>query len=248
MRAIWTIAKREIVSFFVSPLAYIVLTAWLLVQGVIFWIMTDWFSQQGFSSSSNPLSSFFGGTTLFYLPILVFTPLITMRLLAEERHQGTLEPLVTAPVSDASIVLGKYLAALTFWVALWTPTLMYVWLTSRFGDVDLWKVASTYVGVMGLGAYYMAFGLLMSALTRTQIAAGVLTFVTLCGFFVFGLLSMITTDDTMRGVYDYVSLWTHMAAFSSGIVDSRYLTFELSLAALGVFLSIRVLEARRYES
>ena len=251
MRAIWTIAKREIVSFFVSPLAYVVLTTWLLFQGATFWVMSFWFSQQDLgsgASGANPLSHYFGGTTLFYIPIMVYTPLLTMRLLAEEHRQGTIEPLLTAPVSDTAVVLGKYIAAMVFWIALWIPTLMYVWLTSRFGDIDLWKIAATYVGILGLGAYYMALGLLMSALTRSQITAAVLTFIALGAFFILGLMSFLVTDDSMRSVFDYMSLWTHMSTFASGIVDSRYLTYELSLAALGVFLSIRALEARRYEA
>jgi len=251
MRAIWTIGKREIVSFFVSPLAYVVLTTWLLFQGATFWVMSFWFSQQDLgsgSSGANPLSHYFGGTTLFYIPIMVYTPLLTMRLLAEEHRQGTIEPLLTAPVSDTAVVLGKYLAAMVFWIALWIPTLMYVWLTSRFGDIDPWKIASTYLGLFGLGAYYMALGLLMSALTRSQITAAVLTFIALGAFFILGLMSFLVTDDSMRSVFDYMSLWTHMSTFASGIVDSRYLTYELSLAALGVFLSIRALEARRYEA
>lgn len=251
MRAIWTIAKREIVSFFVSPFAYVVLTTWLLFQGATFWVMSFWFSQQDLgsgSSGANPLSHYFGGTTLFYIPIMVYTPLLTMRLLAEEHRQGTIEPLLTAPVSDAAVVIGKYLASLVFWLALWAPTLMYVWLTSRYGDLDLWKIAATYVGIFGLGAYYMALGLLMSALTRSQITAAVLTFIALGAFFILGLLSFLVTDDAWRSVFDYMSLWTHMSAFASGIVDSRYLTYELSLAALGVFLSIRALEVRRYEA
>ena len=251
MRAIWTIAKREIVSFFVSPLAYVVLTTWLLFQGATFWVMSFWFSQQDLgsgASGANPLSHYFGGTTLFYIPIMVYTPLLTMRLLAEEHRQGTIEPLLTAPVSDAAVVIGKYIAALVFWITLWVPTLMYVWLTSRFGDIDPWKIAATYLGIFGLGAYYMALGLLMSALTRSQITAAVLTFIALGAFFILGLMSFLVTDDAWRSVFDYMSLWTHMSTFASGIVDSRYLTYELSLAALGVFLSIRALEARRYES
>jgi ABC-2 type transport system permease protein len=251
MKAAWTIAKREISSFFVSPLAYIVLTTWLLWQGGTFWVMSFWFSQQDLgagASGANPLSHYFGGTTLFYIPLLVYTPLLTMRLLAEEHRQGTIEPLLTAPVSEVGVVLGKYFAALTFWGAMWLPTLMYVWLTSRFGDVDLWKVAATYVGLMGLGAYYMSLGLLMSALSKSQIVAAVLTFLVLGALFIFGLLQFLFTDDSTRAVFEYMSIWAHMNAFSGGIVDSRYLVYDLSLAALGVFLSIRVLEARRYES
>src|SRR5690606_926859 len=103
-------------------------------------------------------------------------PVLTMRLLAEETRSGTLEPLLTAPVSSSAVVVGKYLAALVFWMSLWVPTLLYVWITSRYGDVDLGAVAASYFGVFALGAQAMAIGLLMSALASNQIIAAVLTF------------------------------------------------------------------------
>jgi ABC-2 type transport system permease protein len=248
MRATWTICKREVFAFFASPLAYAVITAWLLIEGFSFYLMATWFAANPLQANAtdNLLSAFFGQTTLFYLPPLVFVPIITMRLLAEERSRGTIEMLMTAPVRDTSIVLGKYLAALIVWVALWVPTLLYVWLASRYGSVDMGAVGSSYLGVLGIGAYYMAIGTLMSTIAKNQIVAAILTFATLGGLFILGLAGMLLGEE-YREILGYISIWTHMEAFSAGIVDSRYLIFDGTVAALAITLAIAVLSARRVE-
>jgi ABC-2 type transport system permease protein len=248
MRATWTICKREVYAFFISPLAYVVMTAWLLLSGYSFYSLARWFAANPFqaSASDNLLSAFFGETTLFDLPILFFVPVFTMRLLAEEQSRGTIETLMTAPVSDASIVLGKYLASLIVWVALWVPTLLYVWLASRYGSVDLGMVATSYLGVLGIGAYYMAIGTLMSAIAKNQIVAAILTFLALCGLFLAGL-GIYLFGEEYREVFAYISIWGHMEAFSKGILDSRYLVFDASLAGLAITLAVAVLSARRVE-
>lgn len=247
MSAIWTIAKREVFSFFVSPIAYVVLTVWLLFFGIVFYILALVFAQQPGGAQTNLLTAFFGGTTLFYLPLLVFAPVMTMRLLAEERSSGTIEPLMTAPVSEVSIVLGKYLAALTFWCVLWAPTLSYVWLVARTGQntVDWGAIRSTYLGLFAVGTFYMAIGLFMSAVARNQIVAAMLTFLVLGGLFVVGLAGYANVGDEMRAVFEYVGLWTQMASFAKGVVDTRYLAYDLSIATLAVFLAVRVLQVNR---
>ncbi len=250
MIAIWTIAKREIVSFFLSPFAYVVLTAWVLWQGAMYTIFSMFVAATpiGSASETDPLQMLFGQTTLFFLPLLVFVPVLTMRLLAEESRQGTLEALLTAPVTSAQVVLGKYLSALVFWAALWLPTLMYVWLTSRFGDIDWGRLGATFVGIFGIGAYYMSLGVLMSAVAKSQISAAVLTFMSLGMLFALGILQFMQVDDATLQVIRYVSVWQHMQAFSSGIIDSRYVVYDLSVAALGVFFAVQVLEIRRVEA
>lgn len=246
MSAIFTIAKREIFSFFVSPIAYVVLTVWLLFFGVVFYVLALVFAQQP-GAGTNLLTAFFGGTTLFYLPLLVFAPVITMRLLAEERSSGTIEALLTAPVSEVSVVLGKYLAALIFWMVLWLPTLSYVWLVSRSMDnaVDWGAIGSTYLGLFLVGMFYMGVGLFMSAAARNQIVAAMLTFLVLGGLFVIGLVGYANVGDKWRAIFEYLGLWTQMAAFAKGIVDTRYVVYDLSVAVLSVLLSVRVLQADR---
>ena len=248
MRPAWTIAKREVFAYFVSPIAYVVTVVWLIWCGLQYYLLAGLYAgAPSLSASSNPLSAFFGGSVLFFIPLLVFAPVLSMRLLAEERHTGTLETLLTAPITTAHVVIGKYLAGLTFWIALWVPTLLYVWITRQFGNVDMGAVLSSYIGVIGIGIYYMAIGLAMSALAKNQITAALLTFMILAGLFAVGLLSFIESFAAYRDAIDYISLWGHMQAFSKGIVDSRFLVFDLSVAALFVYLAWRVLEGRRWQ-
>ena len=248
MRVALTIAQREVVSYFCSPAAYVVTVVWLVWCGLQFYLLAGVFaSSPSVSVTASPLSAFFGGSVLFFIPLLVFAPVLTMRLVAEERHTGTLEPLLTAPVTPGDVVIGKYLAALVFWVSLWVPTLMYVWITSQFGRVDPGAVIASYLGVLGIGLYYMAIGLAMSALAKNQIVAAMLTFMVLSALFAVGLLSFLETFADYRDAIDYISLWGHMQAFSKGIVDTRYLVFDLSVAGLFVYLAWRGLDGRRWQ-
>ena len=126
MKSAWVVMKR-----------YVVLTSWLLWNGVVFWVLTEFYARNAVSSgAANPLSGFFGGSALFFIPLLVFVPVLTMRLVAGEKQTGTIEILMTAPVSEEAIVLGKYGAALLIWCVLWLPTVVYAWIISQHGSVD----------------------------------------------------------------------------------------------------------------
>ena len=245
MKSAWVVSKRELASFFVSPLAYVVLTSWLVWNGVVFWVLTEFYARNAVSSgAATPLSAFFGGSAPFFIPLLVFVPVLTMRLIAGETQSGTIESLMTAPISETSVILGKYSAALVMWCVLWVPTVVYAWIMSQHGSVDWGAAASSYFGVFCLGAYFMAVGLLMSTLAPTQIIAAVLSFVALGVLFTMGIGEFVF-DGTAREVCAYVSMWGHMQSFSKGVVDTRYLVFDLSIAVLAVGLSIGALKARR---
>lgn len=245
MMRILSIAKRELRSFFVSPMAYAILVAWLLWCGANFGMLAEYYaSSPSVGGSDTPLSSFFGGTVFFFVPLLVFVPVLTMRLIAAERTSGSLEALMTSPVRESELVLGKYLAAMVFFATLWVPTLLYVWITSRFGDIDLGTVAASYAGVMGIGAFYIAVGLLMSALAPNQVVAATMTFLVLGLLFAGGIMQYISEGPT-RDVLSHLSIWTHMQDYSKGIVDSRTLVFDASVTALALFGATRALEWRR---
>lgn len=247
--AFWPVMKREVFSFFVSPMAYVLLTVWLLLSGLTFYILCYYQASQPMSAGGpqdSPLVAFFGGTTLFYLPMLIFVPLITMRLLAEERSRGTIEVLLTAPVGATSVVIGKYLAAVTVWIAMWVPTLLYVWLTSRYGDVDLGVTASSYAGVIGVGVYYIAIGTLMSAVAPNQIVSAALTFMALAALFIVGLGQFVFGEE-YREVFAFVSIWGHMEAFSRGVIDSRYVLFDVTVAIGMLALAVGAVRARGKE-
>ena len=246
MRSAWVVMRRELASFFVSPLAYVVLGAWLVWNGVVFWVLTEFYARNAVSSgAASPLSAFFGGSTLFFIPLLVFVPVLTMRLIAGEKQLGTIEPLMTGPVSESAIVLGKYGASLVMWCVLWAPTVLYAWIMSQHGSVDWGATAASYFGILCLGAYFMAVGLLMSAIAPTQIIAAVLSFVALGVLFTVGIGEFVF-DGAARELCSYVSMWGHMQSFSKGVVDTRYLVFDVSVATLAVGLSVGVLKARRH--
>jgi ABC-2 type transport system permease protein len=249
MRGTWTIAKREIHAFFVSPIAYVMLTVFLLVQGLSLYLFASYFATSQYTPGAvtqTPLTMFFGNSTLYYIVLLAFVPLMTMRLIAEEKRSGTLEQLLTVPITEWQLVLGKYLAAVVFWIALWVPTTLYVWILSHYGDIDTGVVASSYLGVLGIGAYYLAIGLFMSAISRSQIVAAALTFLVVMLLFLLGIFEMINPSGEAAAVLEVVSVWGHMADFSKGIVDSRYLIFQASVVVVSLFAAVRVLQARRY--
>jgi ABC-2 type transport system permease protein len=246
MKSAWVIMRRELRSFFVSPLAYVVLTAWLVWNGVTFQVLTEFYARNAVASgAATPLSAFFGGSSLFFIPLLVFVPVLTMRLVAGEKQSGTLEPLMTAPVSDTAIILGKYGAALVMWCVLWAPTALYAYIMSQHGTVDWGAVGASYLGIFMLGSYFMAVGLLMSVLAPTQIIAAVLAFVTLGVLFAVGIGEFVF-DGTVREVCAYLSMWGHMQSFAKGVIDTRYLVFDISVATLAVGLSIALLHSRRH--
>lgn len=250
MRATWTIAKREVHAFFALPIAYVVLTTWLLYFGFMFWLLADFFTgQPGAGRGNGLMSAFFGQTMLFYLPLLVYAPVLTMRLLAEEKSAGTLEPLMTAPVTEWSIVLGKYLAALVFWCALWAPTAFYFWIAASFGEdaVDVGAMGSIYLGLLCVGILHMAIGLLMSAVSKSQIGAALLTFMALGAFFLLGLQAFTASSDGARTFFEYVGVWSQIGTFAKGIVDTRFVVLDVSLAAAALFVAVRVLQATRWQ-
>lgn len=247
MKPVWYIAKREVVSFFVSPVAYVVLTVWLLWQGISLLFFANIFASQQFQQggvTQTPLTMFFGGSILFYVALIVVTPLLTMRLFAQERRTGTLESLLTTPVNEVQVVLGKYAASMVFWFALWLPTGLYVLIIGQFGSVDTGVLTSSYIGVLGIGAYYMALGLLMSLMAKSQITSAILTFMMIGGLFLLGLGSFVF-DGMTQDLLGYLSVWTHMEDFSRGIVDSRRLVFDLSVTVFALWLAVVVLRWRR---
>ncbi|MGB0680358.1 MAG: ABC transporter permease subunit, partial [Polyangiales bacterium] len=129
LTVLWAIMRRELLAFFVSPAAYVVGAAWLLICGAQLYLLSSFYAaHHGSVDAEPPLQAFFGQTTLFFAALLGLVPALTMRSLAEERHSGTLEGLHAQPVGPAQIVLGKYMACIVLWLILWAPTLLYVWL------------------------------------------------------------------------------------------------------------------------
>jgi ABC-2 type transport system permease protein len=238
------LVKRELVAYFSSPLAWIVMTAFLLMQGYIFYlilaILNSPTTQQMF-----PLQLFFGGSIFFWLFLLFVVPVITMRLLAEERRSGTIEVLLTSPLSEAQVVIGKVVAAVLFYLALWAPTLVYMVILERHADLDLGPVLSGYLGVALLGFMFLGVGIFTSALTDNQLIAAILAFAAMVVLFSLGLVEGLVTAPWLKEALDHMNLWTHMDDYAKGIVDSRHVVYEVSVGLLFMFFATTALALKK---
>jgi ABC-2 type transport system permease protein len=248
MRSFWPIFKRELFVFFVTPLAWVLVVAFLLVQGMHFFLLVDHFSNQSeVAGDQTPLSAFFGNTVLLYMVLFMLVPPMTMRSFAEERRSGTIESLMTAPVSSTAVVLAKYAAALSTYVVMWIPTVLYLVILGRTGALDWHAAASAYLGVLLVGAGYLAIGVCASALTRSQFLAMIWTALVLLFLFVLGVGEFVAREGTtMHAVCTHVSVWAHMNDFASGMVDSRRLVFYGTMVVLPLFVATRAVEAWRW--
>ncbi len=245
MRKTWAIIRRELIAYFSSPLAYVVMTAFLLMQGYIFSLIVSFLNNPQ-TPSMTPLRLFFGGTIFFWLFLLFVVPVITMRLIAEERRSGTIEVLLTSPVSELQVVVGKFLAALTFYVALWFPTVLYVVFLKRHSEIDLGPVAAGYLGVFLLGFLFLAVGTFASTLTDNQLIAAIIAFATMVLLFSIGLVEQLASSPAIKAALGQMNLWTQMDDFAKGIVDSRHVIYQLSTGLLFLFLAAKSLEVKKW--
>lgn len=236
MGKILAIAGKEVRTYFASPTAYLVTAVFLVLTGAFF---------ASSLSGSLPEATVRG----FIFPggyiLLLLSPVLTMRLLAEEQKLGTIELLLTAPVRDSEVVLGKFLGALAILVGMVALTLYYPLLLFWFGEPDPWPIATAYLGLLLVGASALAVGLLASSLTSNQVLAAVLGMGLLL---LFALLDSLTqfVSGTPASVISYLSLLNHMQDLSWGIIDTRDIIYYLSLIAFFLFTTIRALEARRW--
>jgi len=248
VRGFWPVYKRELFVFFVTPLAWVLIVSFLIIQGMHFFLLVDHFSRQAdLTGDETPLSAFFGNTVLLYLVLFMLIPPITMRAFAEERRSGTIETLMSAPVSSAAVVLAKYTAALTTYVIMWIPTSLYLLILRRTGELDLRAAASAYLGLLLVGAGYLSVGICASSLTKSQFLAMIWTALTLLVLFIVGVGEFVTREGSvMHEVCAYVSVWGHMNDFANGLIDSRRLVFYGAMIVLPLFITTRAVDAWRW--
>jgi ABC-2 type transport system permease protein len=245
MRNIPTLWKREMVSYFLSPIAYIVMAGFLLINGFFFWQILNIFNgQPGIPSDISPMQIVFGG--FFWILILIIPPVLTMRLFAEEKKTGTIEVLLTAPVTDGEVVLAKFFGAFSFYVLLWLPTTLYVLVLEYYGSIEIGPILAGYLGVLLLGALYLSIGVFTSSLTSNQVVAAILCFAILVMLFLASFLSGVVYTEQARHLLEYISFQDHMENFNRGIVNTKPLIFYLSFTLFNLFLTIRILETRRW--
>ncbi|MBP9111767.1 MAG: ABC transporter permease subunit [Polyangiaceae bacterium] len=249
MRRSFALYRRELLSFLVSPLAWVLFTVFLLIQGGHFWMLVNYFaSQPGVGGEQTPTQAFFGNTVLLYLVLFLLVPPMTMRLFSEERRSGSIELLLTTPVTPRAVVLSKYLSALTIFVLMWLPTTLYLLILSPTGAVDWQAAAASYCGVFLLGAALLGAGTLMSALTRSPFIALILTALVLLALFLIGVAEFVAKPGTLpHDIAAHVSIWAQMGDFSSGIIDTRRVAFDLSLVAFSLFATEKVVDQWRWE-
>ncbi len=235
MRNTATIALKEFKSYLASPMAYVVTGIFLALTGVFFGISPATYfetSIRGFLESGSLL-------------LLLLASVLTMRLLAEERKMGTLELLLTAPVRDSEVILGKFLGSLGILTVMLVLTFYYPILLISFGDPDMGPIATGYLGLFLLGCTSLAVGLFASSLTSNQVVAAVVAGGILFALW-FGGMAADFLPEAMGEVIGYFSLAYYFPDFMKGIIDTRGVIYYLSITVLFLFLAIRSLENSRW--
>lgn len=237
MSSILGIFKREFRAYFNSPIAYVYLTVFLVVVNWFFF--RDFFLVEQAS-----LRSFFGALPIYFL---FFVPAVSMRLWSEERKLGTAELLLTLPVRDQEVVLGKYLAGLALLAVSLLLTVPLVVTVKALGNLDMGAVFASYLGALLLGGAYLAIGFFVSSLTENQIVAFILGIAFCFVFFIIGEdLVLLSTPAFLVPVFKYLGLGTHFASIARGVLDSRDLVYYLSMIGFFLFLNVRSVAERRW--
>ena len=238
MRSTITIMNRELLSLFCSPVAYIVMAGFLLLTGVLVLVTGSFAPGQPAS-----LRNFFQFTP-YVLSIVL--PAISMRLISEEYRSGTIESLMTAPITDWQMVLGKYLAAVGFYAIMILFTVGYLALMMVFGNPDVGASLASYLGLLLVGAMFLAFGLLTSSLTRNQIVAWIVATVPLMLMVWFATFIVQRLDGSSRELFQRMNIERHLDQFNRGLITLESVVFFLGASAVFVFFSIKVVESKRW--
>ncbi|MBI2568448.1 MAG: ABC transporter permease subunit [Candidatus Schekmanbacteria bacterium] len=245
-RNVSAIAEREFKAYFTSPIAYVVIGLFLAISSFFFYLLLG-FAQQT-PRYGNPIgiySVFEGLFSNMVVTLFFFCPLISMRLIAEEKRGRTLELLMTAPVSEFQVITGKFAAAMSLYLIMLATTVPYAIVGYLYSEPDTSRLASGYLGVVLVGATFVALGLLSSTITANQIVAAVSAFTfILIAWFVDVAGEFI--GGTGKTVLEYVAIRQHYMDFSKGIIDSKHLIYCLSAIVVSLFLSIRILETRKW--
>lgn len=254
MRNIWIICRKELRSYFVSPVAYALITFFALLFGFVFWgairsFMNDVFRYQMMGNAqpmnvNGPIRGLLGfaGTVALFL-----APLIAMRLVAEEKRSGTIELLFTSPIRDTSIVVGKWLGAMGLYVCILAMSALNIAILFAWGKPDWRPVLVAYLGLLLQGGCILAIGTLVSAFTRSQIVAGAATFFISLLFYFLSFATEFDSSTTSK-VLNYLSLIPHMENFSKGLLSLKDVVFYVSFIFFALFLTLRQFESARWRS
>ena len=247
--------KKEMRLYFGSPVAYAFLALFLIISGWMFSQIFLIYSElsmrafmqpmgpQSLNPTENVMRPLFSNMSVV---LLFFIPMLTMRLFAEEKRAGTIELLLTYPVRDGEVLLGKFLAAGAVYLVLLVLTLTSPALMAAFGRIEWGAVLTGYVGLILLGATFLAVGVFVSSLTENQIVAGSATFGVLLAFWLIGW-GADAAGGRLRTLLQYLSIIEHMDGFGKGVIDTKDVVYYLTVTAFALFLTLRALDAKRWK-
>lgn len=255
MRAVWIICQKEVRSYFSSPIAYVLLAAFAAMFGYFFWNSVGIFAYYSMQAQMSGRSMALNINEQIIRPLLAncsvlalfLVPMITMRLFAEENNRGTIELYLTSPLRDWEILLGKWLGAMAMFASLFAFTGLNMIFLFAYGNPDWKPLATGYLGLLLQGAAMLAIGCFISTLTKNQIVAAVLTFVSLLMLWVFEWVAGYEQEAWAK-VMGYMSLVSHFESFAKGVLDLKDVVYYLSVTFLGLFLTARSLESLRWRS
>ena len=245
-----TLFRRELGTHFYSLTGYLIIAAITALTGMSF---VSLLVSLGSDSTTMPVTEMFCSTFYFWLIILLSTPLITMRLFALEKATGTFETLMTTSVGDAQVVLAKFGAALFFYLVAWLPSLGCFFIVRHFTQqeaaFDAHTAVGMYLGIFLIGSLFLSFSCFASSLTRSQIAAAMISFVLGFGLFSLGFLALTlpANSDMQTRVLSYFNLFDQMNDFARGVADTRAVIFYVTSTFVFLFLTVRVVESRRWK-
>jgi len=256
MSNIWTLARKELKGYFASPIAYIVLSMFAVIFGYFFYSATALFvdysmramMQRGMAPPMN-LNDFIVRPLLMNVSVIILflMPMITMRLFAEEKRSGTIELLLTSPIRDIEIILGKWLAAMLLYLCLLGVSALNIVFLFLHGKPDWRALLVGYLGLVLMGASFLGLGSFISTLTKNQIVAGSLTFGV---FLMLWVMDWVTSYSTgpFGKVLGYLSITTHFEPFAKGVLELKDTIYYLSVIFLGLFLTARSMESLRWRA
>jgi ABC-2 type transport system permease protein len=253
MKIFLTLLRRELAAFFLSLTGYVILAAVALLLGLSFVVLIAGVGSAPFTA---PVTEMFYSTFYFWLILLLATPVITMRLFALEKSSGTFETLMTTPVGDLQVVAAKFTAAIFFYLVAWLPLLACLLIVRHFtnqaGVLDAGTVGGMYLGIFLIGCVFLSLGCFASAISQSQMVAAMISFVLGISLFSLAYLakSMLAKPATLgwpAQVLPYFNLFDQMGDFARGAVDTRAVIFYVSVTFFFLFLTLRVVESRRWK-
>ena len=251
VRNVLAIAGKELRSYFASPIAYILIGFFLLPFGVFFYLYLATFVKQSLQMAQFGGAMSINQNVIRYVLqnasviILFIMPMITMRTYSEEKRSGSIELLLTSPLTDVEIILGKFFGALGLYIAMLAVTLLYMAILFVYGNPEWRPLIAAYLGLLLMGGAFISIGLLISSTTNNQIVAGVVTFVVFLLFWIVGWFAD-TAGPTVGPITSWLSITEHFDDFSKGIIDTKHVLYYLSLITFGLFLTAKSVDTERW--